>query len=418
MSGPTRRVNLIPAACLAILGLAVSALNAQTNTAPPPGSAAARDADERAACVQNLKAIYQAVQSYQADHKALPNWLSDLVPHYLPDANVLICPVSLRTGETESRTRSDPKLPCSYVYEFSSALLGKMSTNAPSRTHREWKQRQMGLVGSIVPIVRCRHHKPLLNVAFDGTIYDSGSSWESSLTNRINPEQLTPDGIFAADAALIAKAVKASKKGSRAKRYGTRDAAATKQMLDLTRFYNAGLGDAWAGGPGNDLSALPNGLPTLGGVQYDIRGIVQLASKSLASTNFPSQVQGIKVRQPCERIHFLHAAGFGKPDPQNPVVGWYVLRYAGDQMELKIPIRYGRDVEDWHGPKDAAGSTNGVTIAWQGENAASKRAGDAIRVFSTTWTNVAPAVAIESIDFISAKSGPAPFLLAITVDGK
>ena len=47
---------------------------------------------EKDPCIKNLKAINEAIQACQADHKDLPNWLSDLVPQYLPDPNVLVCP--------------------------------------------------------------------------------------------------------------------------------------------------------------------------------------------------------------------------------------------------------------------------------------------------------------------------------------
>src|SRR4051812_34721580 len=46
---------------------------------------AAREKEE---CTKNLKLIYDATQAYQQEHKDLPNWLSDLVPDYLQDANV------------------------------------------------------------------------------------------------------------------------------------------------------------------------------------------------------------------------------------------------------------------------------------------------------------------------------------------
>src|ERR1700677_4978298 len=54
---------------------------------------------EREGCVRNLKLIYDAIQASQMDHHDVPNWLSDLVPQYLTDANVLICPVCKRTGQ-------------------------------------------------------------------------------------------------------------------------------------------------------------------------------------------------------------------------------------------------------------------------------------------------------------------------------
>ncbi len=405
------RSRAITAALWIVLALTAPSVPAQINSTPE--TAADRDAEEKAACIQNLKTIYQAIQAYQRDHKTLPNWLSDLVPDYIEDANVLICPVCRRTGKTEVKGLADPNLPCSYVFEFSIAPLGPGITNAPTRTHREWKQRQMGLVGSIVPIVRCRHHNPLLNVAYDGTIYDSGSSWERLLTNKVAYADLTPGKLFADDAPPLAK--KAAKPKAKP-HFAARDANAPKQLLDLTSVYNASLDQSWHGGNGNDLSALPKGVQILGGVQYDVRGIVQLASKSTSTTNFPAQVQGIKVNQKCERIHFLHAAGFGKLDGRDHTIGWYVVRFASNQMELKIPIRYGHEVQDWHTQAKENLQNGDLTVAWQGENAASKRMTNSICLFTTTWTNVAPTVEIESMDFVSAMAGPAPFLIAVTVD--
>lgn len=396
----------------AFLIWAVSAASAQPDA--PQATAAIRDAEERAGCTQNLKTIFQAIQGFQRDRKALPLWLSDLVPQYLEDANTLICPVCRRTGQTETRTLSDPKLPCSYIYEFSPAPLGSSYTNIETRTHREWKQRQMGLVGSIVPIVRCRHHKPLLNLAFDGSIYDSGPAWERLLTNQIPYEDLTPAKIFAGDPAPSKSAAKAKGKGP--KRFEPRDSSTPKELLDLSGVYNASLNDSWHGGSGNDLASLPKGVHIFDSVKFDARGIVQLASKSSSSTNFPVQVQGIKVNRKCEHIHFLHAAGFGALNNGPNTIGWYVLRFANDQMRLQIPIRYGRDVQDWHTQPNEGPLNSDLTVAWIGENTLSKRMTNSIRLFTTTWTNVAPAVEIESMDFVSAMAGPAPFLIAITVD--
>src|SRR5262245_25483306 len=53
-------------------------------------------ANEKEDCTKNLKVIYDGIEAYRKDHKDLPNWLSDLVPDYLPDANVLVCPVCRR----------------------------------------------------------------------------------------------------------------------------------------------------------------------------------------------------------------------------------------------------------------------------------------------------------------------------------
>src|SRR5579883_351970 len=188
--------------CLAVmLGVVCSfltapRLHAQTNAVTSVQAKLA--AEDKEACIRKLKIIYEAIQAYRQDHKDLPNWLSDLVPQYLNDVNVLICPACKRTGQTDTSALSDPKIPSSYLFEFCPLPLGPNEVpNNPSATRREWKRRQMGLVGAVVPIVRCRHHAQVLNVAFDGHIYESPPNWETLLTNEVNIEELKPGRMFA-----------------------------------------------------------------------------------------------------------------------------------------------------------------------------------------------------------------------------
>src|SRR5579863_9435524 len=132
-------------------------LGAVTFSATPPVRAQSsatdanskRDIEEKTECIRNLKLIYAAIQAYKFDHKDVPNWLSDLVPQYLADTSVLICPACRRAGETETSALADPRIPSSYVYQFSAVPLEKNFTNW---TWRDWKRRQMGLVGSSVPL--------------------------------------------------------------------------------------------------------------------------------------------------------------------------------------------------------------------------------------------------------------------------
>jgi hypothetical protein len=393
----------------AATGPALVASAQASSTAPPPD----RAAEEKAACTRNLKLIYDAIQAFQEDHRDLPNWLSDLVPQYLADANVLVCPVCRRTGQTEGPPLADPKLPSSYLFEFCPVPLGKMATNAPTRTRREWKRRQMGLVGSVVPLVRCRHHDPVLNLAFDGRVYDSPSSWERVWTNRVSLLELTPVRIFADERPPEATA---PAKPAAASRFPPRDPEARKALLDLTPFYNAGLNESWHGTRGNDLAALPTGVQTFGGVEFDVRGIVQLGSKSPSATNYPALIKGIPVKQKCQRLCFLHAAGFGTAGDEGKQIGSYVVHFAGNPMRLEIPIRYGHEVRDWHALAGEPAAPQELKVAWKGENPHSKSAGRSIRLFLTTWTNLVPGLEVETIDFVSALGVPAPFLIAVSVE--
>jgi hypothetical protein len=364
---------------------------------------------ERENCKSNLKHIYEAIQNYQVDHKDLPNWLSDLVPKYLSDANVLICPVSRRTGRVELPPLADPKIPCSYLFEFCPVPLGDEAPNAPKRTRREWKRRQMGLAGSIVPVVRCRQHNPTLNLAFDGRIYDSPPVWENLLTNRLNLEDLSPVRLFAEEAAPAS-----TQSPAPLRHYPARDPNAGKQLLDLTAFYNAMLTESWHGNTGNDLAGLPIGIQRFGGVEFDVRGIVQLGGKG--AVQFPREIKGIRVRQKCQKLHFLHAAAYGKPTEDGNQVGSYVVHFSTNQMTMEIPIIYGNDIREWHALDNEPKPAKSLNVVWTGENAVSKAEHHHLRLFLTTWENVVPAIEVDHIDFVSAMANPTPFLIAITVE--
>jgi hypothetical protein len=383
---------------------------AQTQPAPVPIDAATQQA-EREGCIKNLKLIYDAIQAYEVDHKDIPNWLSDLVPQYLSDANVLICPVCKRTGEAETSALADPNLPCSYLYEFCPLPLSKPFAE-DGITRREWKRRQMGLVGSIVPIVRCRHHLPLLNLAFDGKIYDSPNSWEDTVSNRMDVTLLSAEHLFPPDAKTNAPAKKTPPK----LKFAKRDAKATTNEINLVKYYNAMLTQSWHGGTNNDLASLPTGLQKLAGVEFDIRGIVQLGSKSSSTKKFPAEVKNIPINQKCQRLNFLHASTMGIMADEGKMIGSYIVHYATNRMRADIPIIYGEDVRDWHVLPKEKSLTNQLAVAWTGTNAVSNTSIRSIRLFKTTWINIAPDLEIESVDYISAMGNAAPFLVAITTE--
>jgi hypothetical protein len=362
-------------------------------------------AAEREACSRNLRQIYTSIQAYVAESKELPNWLSDLVPKYLADATILVCPVCKRTGKTEPPPLADPRLPSSYLFEFCPLPLGGEAPNAPGRTRREWKRRQMGLVGSVVPVVRCRFHDPVLNLAFDGKIYDSPGKWELAFTNRVPEEDFSPARLFADTAAPGA--------GTKAP-FPERDPKAGKELIDLSKFYNARLGESWHGGTDNDLGALPVGIQRLGGVQFDVRGLLQLGGRE--STNWPSAIKGIPVQQKCQRIHFLHAAAYGTVAEDGKTIGAYVVHFAANQMRLEIPIVCGQHVRDWHQFTNEPPSKE-LQVVWAGANGVSRREGRSLRLFLTTWTNMVPSIDVQSIDYITSReTKAAPFLVAISVD--
>jgi hypothetical protein len=372
-------------------------------------------AEEQETCTRNLRIIYDAIQAYQYDHKDLPNWLSDLVPDYLSDPNVLICPVCRRTGKTEAPPLADPKVACSYVFEFSPVPVGAASPGGLRHTRREWKRRQMGLVGSAVPIVRCRNHDPVLNLGFNGTVYGSPPQWELVFTNRVNPAELSLRSIFGGEGAVEDAPTPVLNNNNTVRGSTSADPVIKSRSIDLTSFYNSPLDETWQGHPGDTLSSLPKGLQTFGGVAFDVRGLVQLQGQPSALAKYPVQIKGIPIHQRCQHLYFLHAASFGGNPNEGEQIGSYIVHLPNNPMSLEIPIYYGREVRNWHATAREPEPDKELKVVWTGDNAVSKRMGKPIRLFVTAW-NLAPGVEIDSLDFVSAVKAAAPFLLAISVD--
>ena len=403
------RLWALPVVGILLLGFLPPGFSAQNDSVTGPAALAA---EEKEACTRNLKVIYDAIQAYQFDHKDLPNWLSDLVPDYLTDGNVLICPVCRRTGKTESPPLSDPKLACSYVFDFCPIPVSGLVSGEPQHTRREWKRRQMGLVGSAVPMVRCRHHNPVINLAFNGTIYESPPEWELMFTNRIRAVELSARAIFGT---TESDAPSFTPMTSPAKEFVRREIPPLHHWVDLSRFYNADLSDPWLGEPGDDLAAFPTGQRIFGGVEFDARGVVQLSGKSSPTGKYPTEVKGIVLGQRCQHLYFLHAARLMGKVEDGEQIGSYVVHLPGSQLPLEIPIFYGRSVLDWHDDFKKVQLSREVKVAWTGENSAGKRSGKGVRLFLTSW-NLAPGVNIESVDFVSAGRNAAPFLVGISFD--
>ncbi len=124
-------------------------------------------------CAIQLNLIQSALQEYQKQKHAYPRWLSDLVPDYLYDEKVLACPFVRGTGNVRNwRKRfeavpvfGDPK-ETSYGYELCTVIIPALATTSC----REYKQEQMQVLGSGVPIVRCLAHEQPLNLALSSTL--------------------------------------------------------------------------------------------------------------------------------------------------------------------------------------------------------------------------------------------------------
>ncbi|MHC4538349.1 MAG: ankyrin repeat domain-containing protein [Planctomycetota bacterium] len=131
--------------------------------------------EELQPCAANLGRIQAAINKYKENEGKLPDWLSELVPDYL-DKEMLLCPTH---QSQKAKGYPDPKLPCSYSWEFSLARAPKSWDPTGRRPVRDLKMQQMKSFGSVVPMVRCLSHTPVkLNLSVGGQIYLSPLGWE------------------------------------------------------------------------------------------------------------------------------------------------------------------------------------------------------------------------------------------------
>lgn len=188
--------------------------------------------------------------------------------------------------------------------------------------------------------------------------------------------------------------------------------------IELQSHANQKLSADFHGYPGNNLKELARGRQTASGVEFEIgEKYIQLASKR--APDWPEQVEGIKVGREVQKLHFLHATGWGYPHVKDGTpIGSFVVHFNDGSSEV-IPIEYGRDVRDWWALGDKQPVTRGE-IAWNGVNEASQDfRGERIqlRLFKTTWENPHAGKEVTTIDYTSRnETVAAPFLIAITAE--
>jgi WD40 repeat protein len=195
---------------------------------------------------------------------------------------------------------------------------------------------------------------------------------------------------------------------------GVRDPSTPKELLDLSAYYTSTLDENWHPGNGSsDLANLPHGLQTLGGVRFDLRGLIQVGSGTRGGLPYPRETRGIIVDLSCERLHFVHSAVMAFDIKEGTEIGSYLVHYQ-DKKTVEIPIVFGRDVADWFSQKNE--NLPALTLAWSGENEASRSAGRTIRLFKSTWENPRPTIPITHFDFMATHHRAAPFLVAVTAE--
>ncbi|MCL4177359.1 MAG: protein kinase [Verrucomicrobia bacterium] len=190
-----------------------------------------------------------------------------------------------------------------------------------------------------------------------------------------------------------------------------RDPALPPRLIDLSDYYNASLEEDWRASQflSHNLSTVPRGRQVFDGIEYDVRGVIQLASEllELRGLAFSRRLTGIPVHQACRRLHFLHAADCFA-ESESTIAVFTVHRSDGSQD--RIPIRYGIEALPWDW--ESGGGERQAKVAWSGMSPA----GLPVRLYRTTWTNACPEVKVETIDLESTGMRGVPFVVAITAE--
>jgi WD40 repeat protein len=211
-----------------------------------------------------------------------------------------------------------------------------------------------------------------------------------------------------------------------------RDPRARGTQLDLTDFYTGELGETFHGKVASvqdhddDLSELRVGLVELGGVEFDVRGVIQLRRADLrgAAWEFPTlddpvRVDGILVQQEATRLHLLLGTvrGEGTVPSEATVIGRLELHYT-DGETRSLDLVYGRDVREWwyEPARFDTEATDRASVVWTGKNPVANEYGHRLRLYLNTRENPRPGLKITTFDFVSAMSESGPFLIAVTVE--
>jgi WD40 repeat protein len=208
-----------------------------------------------------------------------------------------------------------------------------------------------------------------------------------------------------------------------------RDARATSAQLDLTELYNGVLHAAFH--PvfslpeyDNYLRGLGSGVLELEGMQFDVRGVIQLRRHTDLEGAWrycwellPTRLEGIRVQQKIRRLHVVHGTACTESsENEGAEVARFVWHYdTGEEASL---ILYGQDIRDWwwRPEKPDVPTSDRSRVVWTGSNPIARDKGYSLRLYLTTLENPRPQEVVRSLDYVSAMSESAPFLIALTVE--
>ncbi len=130
-------------------------------------------AKAKATDADHLKKIHAALVAFKKAKGEFPAHLHELIPEFLPEPALLVSPLGADADPAAEKRAYDPKLPCSYRYEFSTAQYPESQLS-----WRALKSMQLEEFGPVVPILRCFGHGPVLNISHAGDVFETDEQWE------------------------------------------------------------------------------------------------------------------------------------------------------------------------------------------------------------------------------------------------
>ena len=189
------------------------------------------------------------------------------------------------------------------------------------------------------------------------------------------------------------------------------------KRIDLSKDFNTSLFSGATESGVFDLSSLPGAFVPLHGVEFDLRGIIQLESGTLPdgktfngkkATDFPLEHRGLQIGQATPTVHFLTSAQWAL-ETRGVEIARFVIHYEDGSSET-LPVKSIEDAGNWHTPSNDL--IDAGRVAWRGVT----WNGAIGELSELVWKNPHPEKTITTIDFISAGVQAAPFLVAITLE--
>lgn len=128
--------------------------------------------------IEHMKAIGVALNAYKKAKGEFPDHLSDLVPNFL-EAKTLLSPLGEAADPDAAKGKNDPRLPCSYVYQFSTDTVWDYNWGR-SCPRRAINRFELDEYGPTTPVLRCFLYQQALNLSHGGEIFLSDGRWEES----------------------------------------------------------------------------------------------------------------------------------------------------------------------------------------------------------------------------------------------